>query len=47
MNTIWSTYIQKIGTLYNTRSLRFSDIFKDKYVNAFKLENMKNILEIF
>ncbi len=46
MNTIWSTYVQRIGTLYETRSLRFSDLFKDKYQEAFMLENKKRILEI-
>ena len=30
MNTVWSTFVQGIGTLYETRSLRFSDIFKEK-----------------
>lgn len=34
MNTVWSTYIQKIGTLYNSHSLRFSDIFKEKYIKS-------------
>lgn len=46
MNTIWSTYVQSIGTLYNTRSLRFSDIFMDKYKNVFDIEGKKKILEI-
>ena len=43
MNTIWSTYVQKIGTLYDTRSLRFSDIYKDKYLEAFKIEDRSNL----
>lgn len=43
MNTIWSTYVQKIGTLYDTRSLRFSDIYKDKYLKAFKIEDRSNL----
>jgi len=34
MNTVWSTYIQNIGTLYLSRSLRFSDAFKERYVYA-------------
>lgn len=46
MNTIWSTYIQKIGTLYDIRTLRFSDIFKDKYLDAFNLKDQQDILEI-
>lgn len=46
MNTIWSTYLQGIGTLYDTRSLRFSDVFKDQYQNVFAIENKRKILEI-
>lgn len=46
MNTIWSSYLQSIETLYDSRSLRFSDIFMDKYKNAFLLEDKKKILEI-
>lgn len=46
MNTVWSTYIQNIGTLYLSRSLRFSDAFKDRYVNAFNIPENSKILEI-
>lgn len=46
MNTIWSTYVQKIGTLYDSRSLRFSDLFRDKYLAAFQIEDKQKILEI-
>ena len=46
MNTIWSTYIQGIGTLYQSRSLRFADLFKEKYVSAFDIGERKDILEI-
>lgn len=46
MNTIWSTYVQSIETLYGTRSLRFSDLFKEKYLEAFKIEDQQKILEI-
>lgn len=46
MNTIWSSYLQSIGTLYDSRSLRFSDIFMDKYKNAFLIEGKQKILEI-
>ncbi len=46
MNTVWSTYIQKIPTLYLTRSLRFSDRYKEKYTTAFAIENKKSLLEI-
>lgn len=46
MNTIWSTYIQNIGTLYLSRTLRFSDVFKEKYKNAFGIDNNSKILEI-
>lgn len=34
MHTDWSTYIQGIGTLHFSRSLRFSDLFKEKYMRA-------------
>ncbi len=46
MNTIWSTYVQGIGTLYNTRMLRFSDLFQSKYREAFWIDDKKKILEI-
>ena len=46
MNNIWSTYIQKIDTLYSSRTLRFSDLFKEKYTSFFEIENGKKILEI-
>lgn len=39
MNTIWSDCIQGIGTLYASRSLRFSDYFKEKYISAFELKD--------
>ncbi len=46
MNTIWSTYVQSISTLYDSRSLRFSDMFKNKYKDVFKIDEKKRILEI-
>lgn len=46
MNTIWSTYIQNIGTLYFSRSLRFADQFKEKYMKAFGVEDKSKMLEI-
>lgn len=46
MNTVWSMYIQNIGTLYSSRSLRFSDDFKDQYVKVFDIADKKHILEI-
>jgi len=46
MNSLWSNCIQKTGTLYLTRTLRFSDVFKDKYCSAFQIEGKNNILEI-
>lgn len=46
MNTIWSTYIQNIGTLYLSRSLRFADHFKGKYKEAFQIDDKSKILEI-
>lgn len=46
MNTIWSDYIQNIGTLYLSRSLRFSDVYKKEYMDAFDIAGRKRILEI-
>lgn len=46
MNTIWSTYLQKIGTLYFTRSLRFSDVFKESYLKTFDINDKQSILDI-
>jgi len=48
MNTIWSTYIQKTGTLYQSRNLRFSDLFREKYMSSFLLPDTQDmqILEI-
>ena len=46
MNTIWSTYIQNIGTLYLSRSLRFADQFKERYAKAFGIDAESSILEI-
>lgn len=46
MNTIWSTYIQNIGTLYFSRSLKFADFFKDRYKEVFDIHDKIKILEI-
>ncbi len=46
MNTIWSTYIQSIGTLYDSRALRFADMFKSKYTDVFGINGKSRILEI-
>ena len=46
MNTIWSTYVQGAELLYQTRALRFSDLFKEKYISAFDIGERKDILEI-
>jgi len=46
MNIVWSTYLQRIGTLYQTRQLRFDDRFKENYIRAFNIDDAKNILEV-
>lgn len=46
MNTVWSTYVQGVGTLYQSRLLRFSDVFKEKYMSAFDIDDKKKMLEI-
>ena len=46
MNTVWSTYIQRIGTLYQSRALRFSDMFGERYRRAFDIDGRARMLEI-
>ena len=46
MNAMWSTYVQCCGTLYESRALRFSDMFKEEYQRAFRIGDAKRILEI-
>ena len=46
MNRIWSECIQGIGTLYQSRSLRFNDLFRDAYTSAFHIPDGGKILEI-
>lgn len=46
MNTIWSDYIQNTGTLFLSRTLRFSDTYKENYMNIFNINDKKDILEI-
>lgn len=46
MNTVWSDKIQGIQTLYSSRALRFSDLFRESYVTIFDLPEAPSILEI-
>ncbi len=46
MNTVWSQYVQGAGMLYSSRTLRFSDFFREKYTTAFNIEDGECILEI-
>ena len=46
MNTIWSTYVQRAETLYCSRALRFSDLFREKYMSAFAIDGRRRLLEI-
>ena len=46
MHTVWSTYIQKIPTLYLSRTLRFSDRYQKTYTSAFDIDGKKSVLEI-
>lgn len=46
MNNIWSGGVQGVGTLYQSRMLRFDDRFRDQYTSAFGLPDGANILEI-
>lgn len=46
MNRDWSTFIQGIGTLHSSRTLRFSDEFREMYMNAFRIPDGGRILEV-
>ena len=46
MNTDWSTYIQGIQTLHCSRTLRFSDRFRDRYMDAFAIGGGGDVLEL-
>ncbi len=46
MNRVWSACIQGVGTLYQSRCLRFSDLFRDTYMSAFRIPDGGKILEI-
>ncbi|MBQ8954390.1 MAG: methyltransferase domain-containing protein [Clostridia bacterium] len=46
MNTMWSSRVQTAEMLYLSRSLRFADAFAGLYKNAFRLEEMREILEV-
>lgn len=47
-NTIWSRYVQGIHTLYDSRKLRFDDLFANQYLPLFALDRERplKILEI-
>lgn len=47
-NTVWSDFIQGIHTLYDSRKLRFADLFSEQYLPLFRLEREKTlrILEV-
>ncbi len=46
MNTVWSDQVQGIDCLYTSRSLRFSDRFKEKFIPFFAISEHARILEI-
>ena len=46
VNTTWSTCVQRPELLYFTRKIRFSDVFRDKYTEALKIDGRRKILEI-
>ena len=48
MNNMWSTYVQGVRTLYESRRLRFHDLFREQYLPLFGLDAEKPlcILEI-
>ncbi len=46
VNRDWSTFIQGIGTLHSSRTLRFSDEFRERYMDAFRIPDGCRILEV-
>lgn len=46
MHTVWSDMVQGVGTLYLSRALRFSDLFRKKYMEAFRIEDGMRMLEV-
>ena len=48
MNTVWSSYVQGIDTLYLSRKLRFDDMFAERFKPLFGMDESKplKILEI-
>lgn len=46
MNKMWSTYVQTSEELYHSRSVRFREDNKDKWINAIKVKNGMNVLEV-
>lgn len=46
MNNTWSSRIQGIRTLWHSRALRFSDVYKEQFMRAFSLPASSSILDI-
>lgn len=46
MNDLWSTRVQGVRTLYDSRTLRFADRFREAYVRAFALDAPASVLEV-
>lgn len=46
MNNTWSSRIQGIRTLWHSRALRFSDVYKEQFMRAFSLPTSPSILDI-
>ena len=46
VNRDWSTFLQGIGTLHSSRTLRFSDRFRQRYMDAFRIPDGCRILEV-
>lgn len=46
LSTLWSTRMQSPELLYETRSMRFADVFKENYTKVFSMDDRKKILEI-
>lgn len=46
MSSIWSEFVQKAGTLYTSRRVRFDDYFRERFTQVFEIPDGARILEI-
>ena len=46
MSNLWSEFVQKSGTLYTSRRVRFDDYFRERFTQVFEIPDGARILEI-